>query len=170
MARRTYSRANKRKFGKQFGDLKQYHEAGYAEKLDVSKEDYQEILNARLDDHDSDDEADDEFTKLFDLLTSQLRVTANKVSAGPSSASKAYARDDLVKLKQQWAQAFREGGRRKLALDVVTEEIETRLRAKGALQPADLTWAAQAMEDLLTAMEECVTQSVISGNLSLDKR
>jgi hypothetical protein len=62
------------------------------------------------------------------------------------------------------------GGRRELALDVVTEEIETRLRAKGALQPADLTWAAQAMEDLLTAMEECVIQSVISGNISLDKR
>lgn len=57
-----------------------------------------------------------------------------------------------------------------LAQEVMKEEIEARLVAKKALSQSDLKWTATIMHDILLSNDRILLESVMLGNLSLDKR
>jgi hypothetical protein len=50
------------------------------------------------------------------------------------------------------------------------EEIDARLKGKKVLKDSDLNWPSKIMHDILLSTDRILLESVMLGNLSLDKR
>lgn len=79
-------------------------------------------------------------------------------------------REDLHHNKQSWREIFVEDGVSGLAKAVMQEEIEQRLTEKKALYITDLEWSAYVMKQLLQSTDRVLLESLLFGNLALDRQ
>ncbi len=77
--------------------------------------------------------------------------------------------DDLPKAKERLYQ-YLQRGVPGLARAVLEEEIKAKLQAKKGLASTDLEWTAKEMEDILYSTPMVLLESIIHGNLALDRR
>ena len=148
--------------------------ADRAQKLGVTEQEYEDVVKAQQDEYDSDLDADsddevDEFRTLFDSATQKLR-TATAPARPTVLASSSFSRSNLELVKTQWTEVFEDHGLEALATALVEEEIDARLSEKNALISTDVSWAAKAMYDVLLSMDKTLIKSIMSGNISFDKR
>lgn len=146
--------------------------ADRAQKLRVTEQEYKDVVKTQQEDYESDIGADsdndvDEFRTLFDADTQKLTTTP---PLAPAPVPTAFSRDNLHLVKQQWTKVYNDHGLKALATALVKEEIDARLSEKNALISDDVSWASQAMYDILLTMDADLIKSIMNGNISFDKR
>jgi hypothetical protein len=120
---------------------------------------------------DSDDER--ELKELFDISQDDLDLDVSNddriTNPARAPALPDLARDDIIEVKRQWTDIYKQG-LQPLAEAVMKEESDARLKGKKALKDSDLNWTLKVMHDILLSTDRILLESVMLGNLSLDKR
>lgn len=146
-----------------------------SQKLGLTEQEYDDVVKAQREDYESDISADsdndiDGFRILFDAATQKLHLPATIPSLPSAPVPTAFSRDNLNLVKQQWTDVYCDHGLEALAMALVKEEIDARLSQKNALISTDISWASQAMYDVLLTIDAELIKSIMNGNISLDKR
>jgi hypothetical protein len=141
----------------------------------LTEQEYDYVVKAQQEDYESDIGADSdydiyEFRTLFDTATQKLHLPATIPSLPSAPVPTAFSRDNINLVKQQWTDVYRNHGLKALAMALVKEEIDARLSQKNALVSTDISWASQAMYDVLLTMDADLIKSIMNGNISFDKR
>lgn len=76
----------------------------------------------------------------------------------------------MLKEKSTWGDIYRKEGARGLPVEVMSEEVKQRIKERKAFYDKGLEWATFIMEQVLLSTERILLESLIFGNLALDRR
>ncbi|KAJ8114329.1 hypothetical protein OPT61_g3759 [Boeremia exigua] len=109
---------------------------------------------------------DSEREELSDVNLNDDRICRHKEAPGLPKL----VEDDAHHNKKAWQDIYVAEGTKRLAGEMIKAKIKEKLQDKRILAGKDEAWTANAMDQCFLSTDKRITESVLYGNLALDRR